>query len=273
MARSTPRAGRVHKEIVDEAGFGRISWISILAGLITAYGTFAVVAAIVGSVLSSANVDTEFRTNDWTGSGAVAALAAAVTLRVAYLFGGYVAGRMARRAGSLHGVLVFVAALVTGAIAGGVVAALTDDAAIRSNLRSIGVPTNWDQVSGVSIAGAILSIAAILIGSVLGGMLGERWHTRLATRAADPDIGPAADARRQADLEDEARDRRIAADPTVAAEQERQRDADIDLRDRDDVWVDERADGDVPAGTRRDDLPPAPVHTSERFRSPHDPPR
>ena len=150
---------QIHREQTAEAGFPSISFISLLAGLVTAYGTFAVVAAIAGSVLSAADVETEFRTNDWTGSGAVAALTSAVVLLLAYLFGGYVTGRMARRAAVLHGVLLFVATLIVGAIAGGVVAGLTDDAEIRSNLRTIGVPTTWDQISDVAVVGVIVSLA------------------------------------------------------------------------------------------------------------------
>jgi hypothetical protein len=204
-----------HLEISREAGFGRVSFISVLAGLISAYGAFAIVAAIVGAVLSKVSVNTEFRTNDWTGSGAVALLASAVTLLLAYLFGGYVAGRMARRAGVLHGILVFVATLVVGAIVGGVVALLTDNSNIKSNLRSIGVPTSTSQIKGVAITGVAVSLAAILVGAVLGGMLGERWHTKLARRAADPEIGPAADARARAVEEEQLRQERLARDPLV----------------------------------------------------------
>ncbi|WP_426572137.1 TIGR04086 family membrane protein [Aquihabitans sp. McL0605] len=226
-------ATRDHREAAAEAGLGGVSPVSVLAGLVTAYGTFAVVAAIAGSVLASADVNTEFRTNDWTGSGAVASVTAAAVLLVAYLFGGYVAGRMARRRGALHGVLLFVATLIVGAVAGGIVAALTDDAAIRSNLRSIGVPTTTDQITGVAVAGVILSLAAILLGSVLGGVLGERWHTRFAARLADPEVGTSADERRRVQAEAEARRDRIYSDPSIAPRGDAvDADAHADGRDR-----------------------------------------
>jgi hypothetical protein len=41
--------------------------------------------------------------------------------------------------------------------------------------------------------GAIAGIAALvimLIGSMLGGISGERWHGKLVARALDPSIGP-----------------------------------------------------------------------------------
>lgn len=213
------RATTVHKLTAREAGYGTLSPVSVLAGVISAYGAFAIVAAIAGAILTSVDAQTEFRTNDWTGSGAVAALASAVVLFLAYLFGGYVAGRMARRAGMLHGVVVFIVSLVLGAVVGGVVNALADSAEIEQNLRSIGVPTTTDQISDVAIAAAVVSLAAVLIGSVLGGVLGERWHTKLARRAADPEVGPSAEARARIE-QDDAVQRDVEADA-------------IDLRDDD----------------------------------------
>ncbi|MCU1369304.1 MAG: hypothetical protein JWO77_498 [Ilumatobacteraceae bacterium] len=229
-----------HRETADEAGLGKLSIVSLLAGLVTAYGTFAVVAAIAGSLLASANVDTEFRTNDWSGSGAVAALTTAVVLLIAYFFGGYVAGRMARRRGLLHGIALAITTLVVGAIAGGIVAALTDDSAIRSNLRSIGVPTSTDQITDVALTGALISLAAIIIGSILGALAGERWHTKFARRVDDPEIGASADERRRQEEEQEARRRRIAADPTVATSDDR----------RVDLISEERSNGDTADGPR-----------------------
>ena len=211
----TVRASRVHRETVREAGYSTISPLSVIAGVVCAYGAFAIVAAIVGSILTSMDVDTEFRTDDWTSTGAAAALASAIVLFLAYLFGGYVAGRMARRSGMLHGVLVFITSLVIGAIVGGVVGAVAEGDEVEQNLRSIGIPTTTDQLEDVAIAGVIASLAAVLLGSLLGGILGERWHTKLARRAADPTIGPAADMRRRADEEDEARDERIRRDHLV----------------------------------------------------------
>ena len=189
------RPTRVHRETAREAGFGTLSPLSVLAGVLCAYGAFAIVAAIVGAALAAADVNTEFRSNDWTGSGAVASLASAAVLFIAYLFGGYVAGRMARRAGLLHGALVFVVSLVVGGVAGGVVSALADSNDVEDNLRSIGVPTTMDQITDVAVAGVILSLVAVLVGSLLGGALGERWHTKLARRVADPEIGTTADER------------------------------------------------------------------------------
>jgi hypothetical protein len=80
-------------------------------------------------------------------------------------------------------------------------------------------------------------VAAIFLGAILGGLLGERWHTKLARRAADPNFGPAADLRRQAEREDAERDRRLEQDEAV------RRDATADGFGRDDDNVDLTDDG------------------------------
>jgi len=232
------RPSRLHLETTREAGLWTLSPVSVLAGVVSAYGVFAIVAAIAGAVLTSIDVNTEFRTNDWTGSGAVAALTSALVLFLAYLFGGYVAGRMARRAGTLHGVMVFVVSLVIGAVAGGVVSTLADSNDVERNLRSIGMPTTTDQITDVALAGIIVSLAAVLVGAVLGGHLGERWHTKLARRVADPEIGTTAEERARLDEEQAERRDRIARDDAFDRDL---RDQDLDRRDS----VDLREDDEV----------------------------
>ena len=247
---TTTRPTRVHRETIHEAGYGTISPLSVAAGVLCAYGAFAIVAAIVGAALTAVDVNTEFRSNDWTGSGAVAALATAFVLFVAYLFGGYVAGRMARRSGMVHGLLVFVTSLVLGGIVGGIVGAVSESDAVKTNLQSIGIPTTADQFDDVALAGVIVSLVAIVVGSLLGGVLGERWHTKLARRVADPEIGPAADARRRVDEEEAERHDRIERDGALHRDIDRDRSADresMDLRDED--AVDLRDDGAEPRYT------------------------
>ena len=141
------------------------------------------------------------------------------------------------------------------------VAGLTDDAEIRSNLRTIGVPTTWDQVNDVAVVGVIVSLVAILLGSVAGCILGERWHTKLARRIDDPEIGTSAEERRRLEdeeqvrrdrLDDEERARRdrIYQDPTVATTDR------SDVTDRsDDRTVDLTAEERAAAAERREAVP------------------
>jgi hypothetical protein len=114
-------------------------------------------------------------------------------LLAAYLFGGYVAGRMARRAGLLNGLAVFLLALLLVAVVGAVAASQTDAEAIGSNLRSLGIPTTGTEWGKAGTIAGIGSLAAMLVGALLGGVLGERWHSKLTRRAVSGKYRPGRD--------------------------------------------------------------------------------
>jgi hypothetical protein len=161
-----------------------------------------------------------------------------VVLLLAYLFGGYVAGRMARRAGLLHGVGVFVLALVLVALVAVITATQTDTSVIRGNLRSLGIPTTGAEWGDIGTLAGIGSLAAMLVGAVLGGLLGERWHTKLTRRAASPDYGP--------DRDQPTTDDRAATAPTREADDRDPADHDRAERGRSDGGGATRIDQDGP---------------------------
>lgn len=190
-------SGRDRRALVADAGWRQISLGSLLAGVLVAYGGFAILAGIAGGILEATGADADI-TARWGDLGTAAGLVVAGLLLLAYLFGGYVAGRMARRAGALHGAGVFV----LGVLIVGVVAVVVRQAAgtetVVDRLRDMGLPTSGDEWGEVGTVAGLASLAAMLAGALIGGVLGERWHAKLLSRAIDPDIGAEADARRQA---------------------------------------------------------------------------
>lgn len=186
--------------LVREAGWGRLSWFSIAAGVLAAYGAFVLVLGVVSAVLKAVGVDTdELSKNDWKRLGTGAGIVLALVLFAAYLFGGYVAGRMARRSGFLHGLLVFAFGVVVLVAVAAVVSAENGTDAIINRLDSLGVPTSRNEWTGIGSVAGVVSIAGMLLGGLFGGALGERWHQRLATRALDPGVGPDAERRAEAE--------------------------------------------------------------------------
>lgn len=178
-------------EMAHEAGYPKISLVSVLAGVLVAYGAFAIIAGITGAVLNGLGVDTEaLSDNDWRQLGIGGGIAVGLSLFLSYLFGGYVAGRMARRGGAMNGLLVFVVGLLLAAGVGAAIGTQADGDALMSNLRSIGVPTSGDEYTAIGTIAGLAALAAMLIGSLLGGIAGERWHGKLLTRALDPSVGP-----------------------------------------------------------------------------------
>jgi hypothetical protein len=223
---------RERRELAADAGYGGFSVSSALAGVLVAYGAFAILVGLAATVVAAVGDTTDLNT-DWERLRTTGALIVAGLLLVAYLFGGYVAGRMARRNGLLHGLSV----AVLGVVVVGVVAALarssgaTDTAA--ANLRSLGIPTTGAEYGHAGTVAGIASLVALLVGSLLGGVLGERWHGRLLARAADPTVGAQAAAARDAE---EARTR---ANLTLARSEGRVRAHELD-RERDRTRVAER---------------------------------
>ncbi len=190
--------GRERRELAEDAGFGPFSVTSVLAGVLVAYGAFAILVGLAAAVVGATDGDIDL-TGDWERLGTNGGLVVAVLLLLSYLFGGYVAGRMARRNGLAHGAGV----LVLGVVIVAAVAALARSSggvdAIADNLRSLGLPTTVDEYGQAGTVAGIASLIALVVGSLLGGALGERWHARLFARAVDPNVGAQAAAARQAE--------------------------------------------------------------------------
>jgi membrane associated rhomboid family serine protease len=192
-------SGRDRRALVADAGWSQLSLVSVLAGVLVAYGAFALLAGIAGGILEAADADTDI-TARWDDRGVAAGLVVAGLLLLSYLFGGYVAGRMARRAGLVQGAAVFVFGVVVVAAVAVAIRALAGTDTVVESLRDLGLPTTRDEWDDVGSVAGLASLAGALIGAVLGGVLGERWHAKLLSRAIDPDVGAEADARRTAEL-------------------------------------------------------------------------
>ena len=164
----------------------------MLAGVLVAYGAFAVLAAIVGGVLDALGVDFDVGNYDWETVGGIGTAVIGIALFAAYFFGGYVAGRMAFRGGMTHGLLVFVLGVIVAGLVGLLIGAIAGTDAIEENLRNVGVPTTADEWGAVGTIAGIVSLVVMLAGAVYGGITGERWHGKLRRRAASSDFGPDA---------------------------------------------------------------------------------
>jgi hypothetical protein len=108
---------------------------------------------------------------------------------------------MARRAGLLNGLAGFLLAIVLIAAVSAIIASQADADTIHSNLRSLGIPTSSSEWSDIGTLAGIASLAAMLLGAVVGGVLGERWHSKLARRAVSGKYGPDRSQRHAGDDE------------------------------------------------------------------------
>jgi hypothetical protein len=179
-------SGRDRRRLARDAGYGSTSFPSILAGTLVAFGTVAVALAVAGAVGNQVGLTTDgISTREWRNAGIAAVAAATVVLFVAFFFGGYTAGRMGRRAGLRNGLGVFVLAALVIAVVAGLASWLGDPTSVRQNLADNGVPINANTWSDIGVGAAIAWGVAMLLGSILGGIKGERWHGRLVTAATE----------------------------------------------------------------------------------------
>jgi hypothetical protein len=159
----------------QRARFGGFSWGADFFGWLAAAGLAAILAGIVAAAGAALNL-TKGSTDTIGLGGGIALL---VVLFVAYVAGGYVAGRMARFDGTRQGVGVWLwGILVAGAIAllavaGGSKYNVLD----QLNLPRIPVDQGTLTKGGAIALGAGLVVS--LIAAMLGGALGARWHRRV----------------------------------------------------------------------------------------------
>jgi len=190
MATTAVERPKTRADVAQLAGRGPFSFISTLAGVLVGYATFALLMGGTAAILARNGSDIDL-TKSWDKFGARAGLLVGGLLLVSYLLAGYVAGRMGWRRGWLHGLAVFVGSIaLVGAVALLVrsLAKPDDVKKVSDFLRSFGVPTTGKEWRNIDSVVGIASLGGMLLGSLLGGVLGELWFTRVSRRALAAEI-------------------------------------------------------------------------------------
>jgi hypothetical protein len=168
----------------QRARFGGIKWGAAFFGWLSANG----LAVLLLAVLSAAGVamgltnglDSVDDAAEQAGTvGLAGGIAVLVVLFLAYLAGGYVAGRMARFDGLRQGVAVWVIGLVVVVVLALVAVVLGAQYNVlqRLDLPRIPVDEGTATTAGLITLGAM--VVATLLGAALGGRLGTRYHRRV----------------------------------------------------------------------------------------------
>jgi hypothetical protein len=194
---AAPTAGRhtappTAREAVaaQRARFGGLKWGAAFFGWLSANGLAVLLIALLGAagvVLGLAQgVDSAGEAAEQAGTiGLGGAIAVLVVLFLAYLAGGYVAGRMSRFDGVRQGVAVWVIGLVVVLVlaAAGAIAGAEYNVLQQLDLPRIPVDEGTATTGGIITLVALL--VATLLGAMLGGKLGDRYH-RKVDRAGFP---------------------------------------------------------------------------------------
>jgi hypothetical protein len=175
------------REVVSRQkdAFGGMKFGSCFFGWLTAAGTAVLLAAFVTGVGAALGLTTNVDVNNPTPAQAesisfLGGIALLVIIFVAYLAGGYVAGRMARFNGLKQGLGVWLWAVIMAilvAVAGWLAGAQFDIFAQVNSFPRL--PVNEGTLTTEGIIVAIGVVAASLVGALLGGLAGMRYHRRV----------------------------------------------------------------------------------------------
>ncbi|MEJ7743764.1 MAG: hypothetical protein WKF73_15245 [Nocardioidaceae bacterium] len=151
-------------------------WLVAVAMTVLLAGIVGATAAAVGSTVEVNRTEAEKQAGTF---GVATAIALLVILMLAYYAGGYVAGRMSRFDGGRQGVGVWLLGLLATLLVIGVGAVFGSEYNVfdRVNLPSMPIPTD------TATWGGIITLAAVLIGTLLaaflGGKVGQRYHSKV----------------------------------------------------------------------------------------------
>ena len=177
--------GAVHDAVDRQHDrFGGIKWGAAFFGWLSANGLAVILVALLSAAgvaigLTQGVPSTSEAVQQADTIGIAGGIALLVVLFLAYLAGGYVAGRMARFDGARQGIAVWVIGLL-------VVIALAVLGLVLGSKYNVLQSLNLPRIpigEGTATTAGIIALVAVLVvtlgGAILGGKLGERYHRKI----------------------------------------------------------------------------------------------
>ena len=172
----------------EKQQYGGIKWGSAFFGWLTATGTGVLLTALLAGAGTAVGVATNTSAGQAAGQatqqagtvGLIGGIALLVILLIAYYCGGYVAGRMARFNGAKQGIAVWLWALLVAVLVAVIGALLGSKFDVLSRLNGLPrLPVNEGTLTTGGLIAIIAAVAASLIGAILGGLAGMRFHRKV----------------------------------------------------------------------------------------------
>lgn len=176
--------------------FGGITLPAGLIGMLTALALLVLIGGLIGAAIGAIGYQTGVEGNEreLTTAGLVGG---AVALFVSYLLGGWAAGRIARYDGAKNGLMTGVWTLVLAGVLSGLAAWLGGEYNV---LERVDLP-NWfsrDALTTGAIVSGAVTVVAMFLGGLLGGLWGERFHRRADAEIAS--VRPGGLVRREREV-------------------------------------------------------------------------
>jgi amino acid transporter len=172
--------------------FGGANPGAVFFGWLVAVGITILLAGILGAIAAAIGETLDMTRDDIEGSagnlsvGAVVALM--IVLFIAYSCGGYVAGRMSRFDGARQGFAVWLVGLIVTIVAIGLGALFGSQYDVLDRIDLPRIPYSDNELTAGGVVAGILVLAVTLIGALLGGTMGHRYHDRVDRVAGQTEV-------------------------------------------------------------------------------------
>lgn len=158
------------------AEFGGLDVPATLVGMLTALAALVLLGGLIAAAIGAIGYQTGLK-GDASELSFASLVGGLVALFIAFVIGGWAAGRIARYDGARNGLMAGVWALVLAAILSALAAIFGAEYDI---FRNVDLP-QWFSQDALTLGGivsAIVAIAVMLLGGLVGGKWGERYHRR-----------------------------------------------------------------------------------------------
>lgn len=172
----------------EQEAFGGIKIGAAFFGWLSAMGMAVLLTALIaatGAAIGLGNIEDLDEAADAAGQnfetvGIIGAVLLVLVMLVAYYCGGYVAGRMSRFNGSRQGLAVWLWSLAIAIVVALLGLAFGSRFDIFANVNVFPrIPLSEGELTAGSIITAVLLLVASLVGAILGGIAGTRYHRRV----------------------------------------------------------------------------------------------
>ena len=177
-----PMRGTASRRERQKDEFGGFSWLSTLAGWLSAAGLTAILTGILsaaGAALALNEVGSNVSGSEAETIGLAGGIGLLVTLAAGYFFGGYVAGRMARFDGARQGVGVWLWGILIALAVAALALIGGSEFNVLDSLNLPRLPVDSGTLTTGGIIALVASLAVTLGAAILGGKTGERFHKKV----------------------------------------------------------------------------------------------
>jgi hypothetical protein len=190
-ATGSSRPATTHELVAHQKErFGGMKFGCSFFGWLTATGTAVLLTALLTAAGAAVGLGQDVTAGQASQNaqtlGLVGAIVLLVVILVAYFAGGYVAGRMARFNGLKQGLGVWLWSLIAAVVLAVLSLVAGSKFNLLANLNGFPrIPVDQGTMTTGGIIAAIVVVVAALVGALLGGVAGMRFHRRVDRSTPD----------------------------------------------------------------------------------------